>query len=53
MNRDERSGGRGVLEWATGTGKTNGSIMVIKSLYKHNPNIVVLVAVPTDVLKEQ
>ena len=46
MNRDERqklgirrwidSGGRGVLEWATGTGKTNGSIMVIKSLYKHN-----------------
>lgn len=47
------NGGIGVLEWATGTGKTRAAITLIQSFYKRNPQIVVLIGVPTEVLKEQ
>ena len=63
MNRTERqklgikrwieSGGHGILAYGTGVGKTYTSIMLIQSMYKRNPNLSVLVVVPTDVLKEQ
>lgn len=33
--------------------KTNTSLMLVESFYKRNPNFSVLIAVPTDVLKEQ
>lgn len=63
MNRTERqklgirrwidSGGQGTLCWCTGVGKTYGACMLIKALYAKNPRLVVLIAVPTEVLKEQ
>lgn len=63
MNRTERqklgikrwieAGGHGILAYGTGVGKTYTSIMLIQSMYKRNPNLSVLVIVPTDVLKEQ
>lgn len=63
MTRDERqklgckrwiqSGGRATLCWGTGVGKTHAAIMIIQSLYKRNPQLNVLIIVPTDVLKEQ
>lgn len=63
MNRTERqklgirrwidSGGHGTLCWCTGVGKTYGACMLIKALYSRNPQLVVLVGVPTDVLKQQ
>ena len=46
-------GGHGVLEYATGVGKTTTSLMLIQSMYKRNPQFSVLIAVPTEVLKEQ
>lgn len=46
-------GGRGTLAWSTGLGKTYATILLIKELYKANPALAVLVAVPTNVLKEQ
>lgn len=45
--------GHGVLEYATGVGKTHCAIMLIQSLYTRNPNLSVLIGVPTDVLKNQ
>ena len=33
--------------------KTRCAIMIIQSLYKRNPQLNVLIAVPTEVLKEQ
>lgn len=63
MNRTERqklgirrwidSGGQGALCWCTGVGKTYGACMLIKSLYKRNPQLTILIGVPTEVLKEQ
>lgn len=47
------AGGKGCLEWGTGVGKTFGSLMVVKSLYSKNPKLKVIIAVPTEVLKEQ
>lgn len=46
-------GGQGALVYATGVGKTRTAIMLIQLMYKRNPNFQVLVAVPTDVLKQQ
>lgn len=63
MNRDDRqklscqrwikAGGAGTLVCCTGFGKSRCAIMIIQSLYKRNPQLNVLIAVPTDVLKEQ
>lgn len=47
------SGGIGSWAYATGVGKGFTSCMLIKALYKKNPNLSVLIAVPTQVLKEQ
>lgn len=48
-----KSGGAGVLCYATGVGKTNTSLMLASSLINKNKNTKVLIAVPTEVLKEQ
>lgn len=63
MTRDDRqklscqrwvkAGGAGTLVCCTGFGKSRCAIMIIQSLYKRNPQLNVLIAVPTDVLKEQ
>lgn len=63
MNRDDRqklsvkrwidSGGHGTIQATTGFGKTHVAIILIQAMYKRNPNLVVLIGVPTDVLKEQ
>lgn len=47
------SGGNGTLCWCTGVGKTYGTCMLIAAMYKRNPKLSVLIAVPTDVLKNQ
>lgn len=47
------SGGNGVLVYSTGVGKTRVAIMLIDALYKANSTLSVLIAVPTDILKEQ
>lgn len=47
------TGGKGVLCWSTGVGKTRASCMLIKALYSKNPYLKVLIGVPTEVLKEQ
>lgn len=47
------SGGKGILEYGTGVGKTTTSLRLIQSMYKRNPYLSVLIAVPTEVLKEQ
>lgn len=47
------SGGRSVIQAATGYGKTRCAITLVRAFLKRNPNLVVLVAVPTEVLKEQ
>lgn len=63
MNRDDRqklscqrwvkAGGAATICASTGYGKTRCAIMIIQSLYKRNSQLNVLVAVPTEVLKEQ
>ena len=42
-----------MLCYATGVGKTNTSLMLASSLINKNKNTKVLIAVPTEVLKEQ
>lgn len=63
MTRDDRqklscqrwvkAGGKASIVASTGYGKTRCAIMIIQSLYKRNPQLNVLIAVPTEVLKEQ
>lgn len=63
MTRDERqklsckrwveAKGAASIIGCTGYGKTRCAIMIIQSLYKRNPQLNVLIAVPTEVLKEQ
>lgn len=63
MTRDDRqklsckrwveAGGRASVVACTGYGKTRIAMMIIQSLYKRNPLLNVLIAVPTEVLKEQ
>ena len=63
MTRDDRqklsckrwveAGGRATVCATTGYGKTRIATMIIQSLYKRNPQLNVLIAVPTEVLKEQ
>ncbi len=63
MTRDDRqklsckrwveAGGRASIVACTGYGKTRIAMMIIQSLYKRNPLLNVLIAVPTEVLKEQ
>lgn len=63
MTRDDRqklscqrwvkAGGAATIVASTGYGKTRCAIMIIQSLYKRNPQLNVLIAVPTEVLKEQ
>lgn len=63
MTRDDRqklsckrwveAGGRATVCATTGYGKTRIATMIIQSLYKRNPQLNVLVIVPTEVLKEQ
>lgn len=45
--------GHGVLCYSTGVGKTNTACMAVEAFIKKNPNFSVLIAVPTEVLKEQ
>lgn len=47
------SGGRACLRFCTGLGKTYTACMLIQSMYKRNPHLTVLIAVPTEVLKNQ
>lgn len=42
-----------MLNWSTGVGKTRGAMMLIESLLKRNPQLNVLIGVPTEVLKDQ
>ena len=48
-----KNGGSGIWCWATGTGKTYGSLMLCQTLINKNPNLKILVSVPTIVLKHQ
>ena len=43
----------GIFEWAPGVGKTYGALIASKRLFNINPNIKILVSVPTEVLKNQ
>lgn len=45
--------GRGTWCWATGTGKTYATCMLINLLLKKNPSAQILIVVPTEILKEQ
>lgn len=63
MTRDERqklsckkwlsAGGRATICASTGYGKTRCAVLIIKALLKRNAHLNVLIAVPTEVLKEQ
>jgi len=63
MTRDERqrlgvsswikSGCRGTLVWATGTGKTRAAILAIKAFMSKNSDKKIVVIVPTESLKVQ
>ena len=45
--------GIGIWCWATGTGKTYGALMLCKMLWNKNPDIKILISVPTLILKQQ
>jgi superfamily II DNA or RNA helicase len=45
--------GNGILVYAVGVGKTRTALTTCEMLYKQNPNISILISVPTAVLKEQ
>lgn len=47
------NGYRGILEMATGTGKTQTAIMGIKDFRKLHSSCLILIAVPTDILISQ
>ena len=48
-----QAGGRGLLCYCTGFGKTYTAAMAIKSFLKHKPDGRVLISVPTEILKQQ
>ena len=48
-----QNGGNGILVYAVGVGKTRTALTVCEMLFKQNPNINILVSVPTAILKEQ
>lgn len=48
-----QNGGNGILVYAVGVGKTRTALTTCEMLYKQNPNINILISVPTAVLKEQ
>lgn len=48
-----QNGGNGILVYAVGVGKTRTALTTCEMLYKQNPNISILISVPTAVLKEQ
>lgn len=47
------AGGCGVFVYATGVGKTRTTLMLIEAFVRKNPTFSALIAVPTEVLKEQ
>lgn len=48
-----KSGGRGTLQWCTGSGKTRAALIAIKSFVEKNVNKKIVVIVPTEYLKDQ
>lgn len=48
-----KNGGNGILVYAVGVGKTRTALTTCEMLHKQNPNINILISVPTAVLKEQ
>lgn len=48
-----QNGGNGILVYAVGVGKTRTALTICEMLVKQNPNINILVSVPTAILKEQ
>jgi superfamily II DNA or RNA helicase len=46
-------GGRNTIVAATGFGKTRVALNAIEMLVKSNPDVFILISVPTEVLKEQ
>lgn len=48
-----KSGGRGTLQWCTGSGKTRAGLLAIKSFINKNTNKKVVVIVPTEYLRDQ
>jgi superfamily II DNA or RNA helicase len=48
-----KHGCKGTLSWATGVGKTNAGLMAIQLLVSKNPNLRVLIVVPTETLQNQ
>lgn len=47
-----KNGGNGIIQWPTGTGKTNIAILIIQRLNKNLPNGEIHVVVPNANLKE-
>ena len=47
------AGGQNSIVAATGFGKTRVALTAIEMLIKSNPDVFVLISVPTEVLKEQ
>ena len=47
------AGGQNSIVAATGFGKTRVALTAIEMLIKSNPDVVILISVPTEVLKEQ
>ena len=45
--------GNGIWEWSTGVGKSYGALIVCHKLWRKNPNIKILISVPTIILKSQ
>ena len=48
-----KNGGNGILVYAVGVGKTRTALTTCEMLHKQNPDINILISVPTAVLKEQ
>lgn len=53
LERWKASGGNGILELATGVGKTYTAFLLINSFIKKYPDFQVIVSVPTSNLKDQ
>ncbi len=53
INRWLKAGGKATCEFPTGFGKTRVALDVIDLLVHKNPDIFVLIIVPTEILKEQ
>ena len=53
IKRCVKSGGKGSLICATGFGKSRIALTIIQSLVVKNPDLSVLIVVPTEALKVQ